>query len=83
MLPDENQGQDKRVESVLIPCLDAGSTPAISTRRRQMVLTDAAWRHKTHHCLGSPKNQLGSCFFGMGNLMVALLSRAKTTEYDY
>ena len=83
MLPDENRGQDKRVESVLIPCLDAGSTPAISTRRRQIVLSDVALRHKAHDCLGSPKNQLGSCFFGMGNLMVALLSRAKTTEYDY
>ena len=28
---DENQNQDKRVESILVPCLDAGSTPAIST----------------------------------------------------
>ena len=28
----ENKGGDKHVESVLVPCLDAGSTPAISTR---------------------------------------------------
>ena len=28
---DEKQNQDKRVESILVPCLDAGSTPAIST----------------------------------------------------
>ena len=28
---DEKQSQDKRVESILVPCLDAGSTPAIST----------------------------------------------------
>ena len=27
----ENKGQDKRVESILVPCLDAGSNPAIST----------------------------------------------------
>ena len=27
----DNQGQDKRVESVWVPCLDAGSNPAIST----------------------------------------------------
>lgn len=27
----ENQNQDKRVESISIPCLDAGSTPASST----------------------------------------------------
>ena len=32
LLPDENEGQDKHVESVLVPCLDAGSNPAISTR---------------------------------------------------
>ena len=31
LLPDENEGQDKRVESVNIPCLDAGSSPASST----------------------------------------------------
>ena len=31
LLSHENQGQDKRVESILVPCLDAGSTPAIST----------------------------------------------------
>ena len=30
----ENQGQDKRVESILVPCLDAGSNPAISTKAR-------------------------------------------------
>ena len=29
--PDENQGQDKRVESASIPCLDTGSTPVSST----------------------------------------------------
>ena len=29
----ENQGQDKRVESILVPCLDAGSNPAISTKK--------------------------------------------------
>ena len=28
----ENEGQDKRVESILVPCLDAGSNPAISTK---------------------------------------------------
>ena len=32
MLPNENQSQDKRVESISIPCLDAGSNPASSTR---------------------------------------------------
>ena len=31
MPPDENRSQDKRVESISIPCLDAGSTPASST----------------------------------------------------
>ena len=31
LLPDENEGQDKRVESISIPCLDAGSIPASST----------------------------------------------------
>ena len=29
----ENEGQDKRVESILVPCLDAGSNPAISTKK--------------------------------------------------
>ena len=29
----ENLGQDKRVESILVPCLDAGSIPAISTKK--------------------------------------------------
>ena len=33
LLPDENEGQDKRVESGIVPCLDAGSTPASSTSR--------------------------------------------------
>ncbi len=28
----ENEGQDKRVESVWFPCLDEGSTPSISTK---------------------------------------------------
>ena len=32
MLPNENEGQDKRVESGIVPCLDAGSSPASSTR---------------------------------------------------
>lgn len=32
----ENQGQDKRVESILVPCLDAGSNPAISTKSALM-----------------------------------------------
>ena len=31
LLPPDNEGQDKRVESIWVPCLDAGSTPAIST----------------------------------------------------
>ena len=30
----ENLGQDKRVESILVPCLDAGSNPAISTKNQ-------------------------------------------------
>ena len=33
----ENQGQDKRVESILVPCLDAGSNPAISTKKRYII----------------------------------------------
>ena len=33
LLPDENEGQDKRVESGIVPCLDAGSNPASSTSR--------------------------------------------------
>ena len=33
MLLLENEGQDKRVESILVPCLDAGSNPAISTKK--------------------------------------------------
>ena len=33
----ENQGQDKRVESILVPCLDAGSNPAISTDKRKII----------------------------------------------
>ena len=32
LLLDENQGQDKRVESIFVPCLDVGSTPTSSTR---------------------------------------------------
>ncbi len=31
LLKHENKGEDKHVESILVPCLDAGSTPAIST----------------------------------------------------
>ena len=30
----ENVGQDKRVESILVPCLDAGSIPATSTKNQ-------------------------------------------------
>ena len=33
MPPDENEGQDKRVESGIVPCLDAGSNPASSTQK--------------------------------------------------
>ena len=36
LLPNENQGQDKRVESASVPCLDAGSNPASSTRLHQL-----------------------------------------------
>ena len=32
----ENERQDKRVESILVPCLDAGSNPAISTEKGRM-----------------------------------------------
>ena len=32
LLPNENEGQDKRVESTSIPCLDTGSTPVSSTK---------------------------------------------------
>ena len=35
---DENEGQDKRVESIYVPCLDAGSTPASSTLMRRRLL---------------------------------------------
>ena len=28
----ENEGQDKRVESISVPCLDEGSNPSISTK---------------------------------------------------
>ena len=38
LLPDENQSQDKRVESISIPCLDAGSNPASSTQNCKTVL---------------------------------------------
>ena len=33
----ENEGQDKRVESILVPCLDAGSNPAISTDTKKII----------------------------------------------
>ena len=32
----ENAGQDKRVESILVPCLDAGSIPATSTKKSNL-----------------------------------------------
>ena len=32
----ENVGQDKRVESILVPCLDAGSIPATSTKKSNL-----------------------------------------------
>ena len=35
----ENEGQDKRVESVWFPCADEGSTPSSSTMLRQRGLT--------------------------------------------
>ncbi len=35
LLKLENAGQDKHVESILIPCLDVGSTPTISTMTSQ------------------------------------------------
>ena len=38
--PHENQGEDKRVESILLPRLDAGSTPVSST------IFFALWRKK-------------------------------------
>ena len=45
----ENLGQDKRVESILVPCLDAGSIPAISTNKHkkiiQVILDDFLWSH--------------------------------------
>lgn len=37
LLTLENEGQDKRVESIFVPCLDAGSTPAISTMKRFII----------------------------------------------
>ena len=42
----ENEGQDKRVESILVPCLDAGSNPAISTGQNAFVAMNAALRNK-------------------------------------
>ena len=38
LLPDENESQDKRVESGIVPCLDAGSTPASSTPKTECCL---------------------------------------------
>lgn len=40
LLQDENEGQDKRVESVCIPCLDAGSNPASSTPHEPIGIAD-------------------------------------------
>ena len=34
----ENEGQDKHVESLLVPCLDGGSTPPISTMRNYVIV---------------------------------------------
>ena len=34
----ENVGQDKRVESILVPCLDAGSNPATSTKNQNYLV---------------------------------------------
>ena len=39
----------------------------LCSRVRQMVLTDVARRHKTHHCLRSPKNNDARSFSGMKN----------------
>ncbi len=39
LLQLENEGQDKRVESVWFPCADEGSTPSSSTMLRQRGLT--------------------------------------------
>ena len=33
LLQHENEGQDKRVESVWFPCADEGSTPSSSTKK--------------------------------------------------
>ena len=33
----ENEDQDKRVESILVPCLDAGSNPATSTKHKKII----------------------------------------------
>lgn len=41
----ENLGEDKHVEGVLIHCLDAGSTPAISTILTQMPGNRMITRH--------------------------------------
>ena len=37
MPPHEKQSEDKRVESILLPRLDAGSTPVSSTKKHDMV----------------------------------------------
>ncbi len=34
MLVHENPGEDKHVESLLVPCLDEGSTPSRSTNKK-------------------------------------------------
>ena len=39
----ENEGQDKRVESILVPCLDAGSNPAISTMSEEKEIKSTAY----------------------------------------
>ena len=35
LLLPENLGEDKRVESILLPRLDTGSTPVSSTKKRR------------------------------------------------
>ena len=65
----ENLGQDKRVESILVPCLDAGSNPAISTKKNRRILVylqkkqylctlvrdDGMWRSPVAQRSGGPE----------------------------
>ncbi len=67
---DENEDRNKHVESVFVPCLDAGSTPAISTSEG-LGLSDAVYNGikrprpssfspKPHaELLGAPNADLG------------------------